>query len=162
VATEHFWMSGMYWGLTALYLAGKLDELDSSLILDWVMRCQHKESGGFGGSERNDPHLLYTLSAIQILALYDRLDLVDAEQVTSCECATGMYRRRVQIFFYLPRSRHCDAIYIQRSYDCDLNLFLNTSGEWKEKLPEWLQPLFFESGGLRTIVGACSYLDTFE
>ena len=48
------------------------------------MKCQHP-SGGFGGSERNDPHLLYTLSALQVLALYDKLDLVNADQVVSCE-----------------------------------------------------------------------------
>lgn len=36
VATEHFWMSGMYWGLTAMALMGKLDQMDSAKILDWV------------------------------------------------------------------------------------------------------------------------------
>lgn len=30
----------------------------------------------FGGSVGHDPHLLYTLSAIQILALFDKLDLI--------------------------------------------------------------------------------------
>ena len=49
-----------------------------------VMKCQHA-SGGFGGSERNDPHLLYTLSALQVLALYNKLDVVNADQVVSCE-----------------------------------------------------------------------------
>ena len=49
-----------------------------------VMKCQHA-SGGFGGSERNDPHLLYTLSALQVLALYDKLDLVNTDQVVTCE-----------------------------------------------------------------------------
>ncbi|KXZ55441.1 hypothetical protein GPECTOR_3g90 [Gonium pectorale] len=82
VATEHFWMSGMYWGLTAMYLLGRLDEMDQDAILSWVLRCQHS-CGGFGGSERNDPHMLYTLSAVQILALYDRLDDVDADKIAS-------------------------------------------------------------------------------
>lgn len=36
VATEHFWMSGMYWGLTAMALVGRLDQMDSAKILDWV------------------------------------------------------------------------------------------------------------------------------
>lgn len=31
----------------------------------------------FGGSVNHDPHLLYTLSALQILALVDRLDLLE-------------------------------------------------------------------------------------
>ena len=49
-----------------------------------VLKCQHS-SGGFGGSERHDAHLLYTLSALQVLALYDKLHLVDADQVANCE-----------------------------------------------------------------------------
>jgi len=36
VATEHFWMSGMYWGLTAMALMGRLDDMDTAKILDWV------------------------------------------------------------------------------------------------------------------------------
>ena len=78
-------MSGMYWGLTALYLLDRLQDLDPQPILDWVMSCRH-DNGGFGGSPRNDPHMLYTLSAVQILALYDRLDLVDADTVAKCGC----------------------------------------------------------------------------
>ena len=53
-------------------------------LLLQIMKCQHA-SGGFGGSERNDPHILYTLSALQVLALYDKLDLVNTDQVTACE-----------------------------------------------------------------------------
>lgn len=36
VATEHFWMSGMYWGLTAMDIMGRLHEMDTSRIVDWV------------------------------------------------------------------------------------------------------------------------------
>jgi geranylgeranyl transferase type-2 subunit beta len=86
-ATEHFRISGVYWGLTAMHLLGRLDRMDKVAILDWVMRCQ-KEDGGFGGSERHDSHMLYTLSAVQILALYDRLDLLDVEKVVKCVCAS--------------------------------------------------------------------------
>lgn len=76
-------MSGMYWGLTAMHLLGRLHEMDEDAIVAWVLRCQHT-GGGFGGSERNDPHMLYTLSAVQILALYDKLDLLDADRVVAC------------------------------------------------------------------------------
>ena len=56
-----------------------------NIHLAWqVLRCQHS-CGGFGGSERHDAHLLYTLSAIQVLALYDKLHLINADQVSSCE-----------------------------------------------------------------------------
>jgi geranylgeranyl transferase type-2 subunit beta len=84
VATEHFWMSGLYWGLAAMALLGKLSDMDVPKITEWLLTCQ-KEDGGFGGSPRNDSHLLYTLSAIQILALTDQLDLVDAGKVTACK-----------------------------------------------------------------------------
>jgi geranylgeranyl transferase type-2 subunit beta len=37
----------------------------------------------FGGNTLHDPHILYTLSALQILALYDELARVDKEKVLS-------------------------------------------------------------------------------
>lgn len=92
VATEHFRMSAVYWGVTGLYLLGHLERLDPNEIVDWVMQCQH-ENGGFGGSERHAAHILYTFSAVQILAMYGELDRLDKEQVASCEqyffCAPG-------------------------------------------------------------------------
>ena len=73
----------MYWGLTAMHLLGKQHMMDTAAITDWVLSCQHS-NGGFGGSERHDPHLLYTLSAVQILALCDALDCINREQVAQC------------------------------------------------------------------------------
>jgi geranylgeranyl transferase type-2 subunit beta len=45
--SQHFRMSGVYWGLTALRLCGKnlADEIDVDEISSWVMECQH-DSGG--------------------------------------------------------------------------------------------------------------------
>lgn len=34
--TEHFRLSGVYWGLTALYLMGRLDMMDGAAIVEWV------------------------------------------------------------------------------------------------------------------------------
>ena len=82
--TDHFRMSGVYWGVTALSLLAWLDLMDEQEIISWVLSCQH-ETGGFGGSENNDPHLLYTLSAVQILALYGALDRIDGDAVAACE-----------------------------------------------------------------------------
>ena len=82
VLTEHLRMSGVYWGLTALDLLGRLGEMDVEPILEWLQRCKHA-SGGYGGSEGHDAHVLYTLSAVQICALLDRMDLVDADAVAS-------------------------------------------------------------------------------
>ena len=83
-ATEHFRMSGVYWGLTALYLVGHLQDMDEEAIVKWVLESQHAD-GGFGGSPRHDSHLLYTLSALQVLALYRKLHLVDADKTIACE-----------------------------------------------------------------------------
>lgn len=85
VATEHFWMSGIYWGLSALYLLGRLGEIDQHAMLEWVLSCIDPAIGGFGSSPRSDAHMLPTLSAIQIMALYDSLDLLDADAITRCE-----------------------------------------------------------------------------
>ena len=90
-ATEHFRVSGVYWGVVALSLLGHLEDMDGKAIVQWVLSCQ-KDDGGFGGSPRHHSHLLYTLSAVQILALYDKLDLVDADKTSSCECPAALRR----------------------------------------------------------------------
>ena len=55
-----------------------------STTLLQVLQCQ-QPSAGFGGSPRHDAHILYTLSAVQILALYNKTDLLDADAVAACE-----------------------------------------------------------------------------
>ena len=93
--TEHLRMSGIYWSLTALSLITTSSEVDRRMnltsthsstnkdsdsknndtqyILDWVFECYDKKTGGFGGNVGHDGHILYTLSALQILALADKL-----------------------------------------------------------------------------------------
>jgi len=55
---------------------GRLDVKESHRkpIVDWVFDCYDPSQGGFGGNVGHDAHLLYTLSALQILAMADRLD----------------------------------------------------------------------------------------
>ncbi|KAL9683917.1 hypothetical protein QQ045_021345 [Rhodiola kirilowii] len=69
-------MNGAYWGLTTLDLLGKLDAVDVDEVVSWIISCQH-ECGRFGGNVGHDPHILYTLSAVQVLALFDKLDVLD-------------------------------------------------------------------------------------
>ena len=38
-------------------------------ILDWLFSCWDPQTGGFGGNTGQNGHMLYTLSALQILAL---------------------------------------------------------------------------------------------
>ncbi len=68
-------------------------------IVDWVFSCYDTSSGGFGGNLNQDGHILYTLSALQILALADKLSdprlLSNKEQIvhfiTSCQQADGSF-----------------------------------------------------------------------
>ena len=70
-ASEYLRMSGVYWGATAMALLGRLGEMDREGILDELAACQVAGSGGFAASPGHDPHLLYTLSAVQLVLLLD-------------------------------------------------------------------------------------------
>ncbi|XP_018474875.1 geranylgeranyl transferase type-2 subunit beta 1 [Raphanus sativus] len=80
---DHLRMNGAYWGLTTLTLLDKLGSVSVDEVVSWLMTCQH-ESGGFAGNTGHDPHVLYTLSAVQILALFDKLDILDVGKVKAC------------------------------------------------------------------------------
>ncbi|KAH6832193.1 RAB geranylgeranyl transferase beta subunit 1 [Perilla frutescens var. hirtella] len=82
VVMEHLRLNGAYWGLTTLDVLGKLHAVDQDEVVSWLMQCQH-ESGGFGGNIGHDPHILYTLSAIQVLALFDKIGVLDIEKVAN-------------------------------------------------------------------------------
>ena len=64
--TEHFRMSGMYWGLTAMDILGQLDKMSRTEVVEFIRQCQDSESGGFSPSLGHDPHLLFTLSSVQV------------------------------------------------------------------------------------------------
>ena len=63
--TEYLRMSGIYWGLTAMDLMGQLEVMSKSEVLEFVRGCQHP-CGGISACVNHDPHLLHTLSAIQV------------------------------------------------------------------------------------------------
>ena len=75
VVSEHLRMSGVYWGACALSLLDALSDLDREQIVGFVSSCAHA-CGGYGGNVEHDPHMLYTLSAVQILVLFDALEQV--------------------------------------------------------------------------------------
>ncbi|ODN06435.1 Geranylgeranyl transferase type-2 subunit beta [Orchesella cincta] len=79
--TEFLRMSGMYWGLTALQLMDRLDSVPKEDVVAFVQDCFHEGTGGFSPAKDHDPHLLYSLSAIQILAMYDEFKAVDCSKV---------------------------------------------------------------------------------
>ncbi|XP_061713558.1 geranylgeranyl transferase type-2 subunit beta [Cydia pomonella] len=79
--TEYLRMSGIYWTVTAMDLMGQSSRMPKEEIIEFITSCQDSESGGISASIGHDPHMLYTLSAVQILALYDRVDAIDVEGV---------------------------------------------------------------------------------
>ncbi|XP_013199619.1 geranylgeranyl transferase type-2 subunit beta [Amyelois transitella] len=79
--TEYLRMSGIYWSLTAMELMGQSSRMQKEEIIEFITSCQDSESGGISASIGHDPHMLYTLSAVQVLAMYDRLDAVDVEGI---------------------------------------------------------------------------------
>lgn len=83
----------MYWSIAGISILRTEDQVDTLMgltkpiptgedeasaprpaILDWVFSCYDSKIGGFGGNIGHDAHLLYTLSAIQILAMANKLD----------------------------------------------------------------------------------------
>ncbi|KAK6461236.1 type II proteins geranylgeranyltransferase beta subunit [Scheffersomyces coipomensis] len=69
--TEHLRLNGLYWGITALVTMDTLDSLPKEEVMDFVIKCWDSKSGGFGAFPKHDGHLLSTLSALQILRIYD-------------------------------------------------------------------------------------------
>ncbi|KAG4428737.1 hypothetical protein IFR05_015778 [Cadophora sp. M221] len=78
--TEHLRLNGIYWGLTALHLLNRPDALPRKETIDFVLSCQ-TESGGFGAAPGHDSHLLYTCSAVQILAMLGAWDELEERGV---------------------------------------------------------------------------------
>ena len=79
--TDFLRMSGVYWCITAMDLMGKLDQMDKNKVLKFVVDCFDENCGGFRPAENHDAHMLYTLSAVQILVTFDAVNLVDVEKV---------------------------------------------------------------------------------
>jgi geranylgeranyl transferase type-2 subunit beta len=75
--TEHLRLSGVYWGLVSLHLLGHPSALPRDGLIEFTMSCWDAESGGFAAAPGHDPHMLYTCSAVQILAMADALNVLD-------------------------------------------------------------------------------------
>ena len=74
--TEHLRLNGVYWGLTALHLLAHPEALPRKESIDFVFSCQN-EDGGFGAAPGHDSHMLYTVSAVQILVTVDAVRELD-------------------------------------------------------------------------------------
>ncbi|KAI0515206.1 terpenoid cyclases/protein prenyltransferase alpha-alpha toroid [Xylaria bambusicola] len=87
--TEHLRLNGLYWGLTALHLLRHPNALPRDETVDFVLSCQH-ENGGFGAAPGHDAHMLYTVSAVQILALVDAFDELETRGTGKLKVAQFM------------------------------------------------------------------------
>lgn len=66
--SEYLRMSGVYWGLTVMDLMSQLPRMNCQEITEFIRSCQHG-CGGLSASIGHDPHLLYTLSAVQVMTM---------------------------------------------------------------------------------------------
>jgi prenyltransferase beta subunit len=62
---------------------------------EWYHHHCLRALGGFGGHLYHDAHLLYTLSAIQILAIMNALDRLNVEKVVQCKPTCLMNRHSI-------------------------------------------------------------------
>lgn len=95
-------MNGLYWGLTALHLLRHPEALPRDETIKFVLACQNSD-GGFGAAPGHDSHMLYTTSAIQILATVGAINELHqsknggVEKVA--ECVTGRIVLRAGLTF---------------------------------------------------------------
>eukprot|EP00545_Synedropsis_sp_CCMP1620_P005295 CAMPEP_0119015204 /NCGR_PEP_ID=MMETSP1176-20130426/10612_1 /TAXON_ID=265551 /ORGANISM="Synedropsis recta cf, Strain CCMP1620" /LENGTH=442 /DNA_ID=CAMNT_0006968477 /DNA_START=46 /DNA_END=1374 /DNA_ORIENTATION=- len=106
--TNHLRMSGVYWSVACMFVLVSQCDIDtdadaatiakvdakmgllpstnddqssnSSSIIDWIDTCFHETTGGYGGDTGQEAHILYTLSALQILAMADCMDVVSKKR----------------------------------------------------------------------------------
>ncbi|KAI5970923.1 BET2 [Candida margitis] len=71
--SEHLRMNGLYWGVTALITMKSLNDttLPQQDVIKYVLSCWDDRFGAFGSFPKHDAHILSTLSALQILKIYD-------------------------------------------------------------------------------------------
>jgi geranylgeranyl transferase type-2 subunit beta len=86
--TEHLRLNGLYWGLTALHLMNRPDALPRDETIDFVLSCQ-TENGGCGAAPGHDAHLLYTASAVQILAMVNGFEELEKRGKPGGKMAVG-------------------------------------------------------------------------
>jgi len=79
--SEFLRMNGVYWGVAAMDLMGRLGDMKKDEIVEFLVECQDLETGGFRPVAGHDPHLLNTLSAVQVACIYSCLERIDTEAV---------------------------------------------------------------------------------
>lgn len=76
--------------------------------MDFVISCMH-DNGGFGAAPGHDAHMLYTVSAVQILVMLDAVDQLEKrgkggkEKVAKCKIHAPMLHTRFHLLTYRSR-----------------------------------------------------------
>ncbi|VDM79349.1 unnamed protein product [Strongylus vulgaris] len=73
-------LSGIYWCVSAVMILNKPNALSREAIIEYIRECQRPD-GGFAPATHHDSHLLHTLSAVQILMMYEALDSFDLDMI---------------------------------------------------------------------------------
>ena len=95
--TNHLKLSGVYWSVCSLMILcnNDLQQVDQYLglvtrnipnklsIVEWIHGCFDDTTGAYGGDTGQDGHILYTLSALQILAMCDQLDQAPTDKIVA-------------------------------------------------------------------------------
>lgn len=96
--SEHLKMNGLYWAIVALFVLKAEDSLPRDDVVRFVLSCYDEKTGGFGAYPQHDAHILSTLSAVQILFMYDCMSLIDDKKlrivqfVKSLQLADGSFQ----------------------------------------------------------------------
>lgn len=77
---EHLRLNGLYWGIMALATMDSLETLSKQEVVQFVMECFDTKTGGFAPFPGHDAHVLSTLSGLQILLIYDQLEVLSESQ----------------------------------------------------------------------------------
>lgn len=95
---EHLRMNGLYWGVVALVSCKRLEELPVEEVIKFILSCYDEKRGGFGAFPQHDAHILSTLSAIQILSIYERLEEIEDKRgeivgyIKSLQLSNGSFK----------------------------------------------------------------------
>lgn len=77
---EHLRLNGLYWGVMALATMNSKKSLPEEEVVTFVLSCYDATIGGFAAYPGHDAHILTTLSGLQILLIYDRLNALNESQ----------------------------------------------------------------------------------
>lgn len=99
--TEFLRLSGIYWGVTALDLMNNVDKVDQDEIVEYIKKCQCSVSGGISPCEGHDPHILYTLSAVQVILTFTHIifqNRANSSGVERIRANSSEFRQILQAF----------------------------------------------------------------